>query len=118
MVTPPTAPILEVFDMADGEDDEEIDITYVVRAVTFLKYKGKGLNPTEQAQDGKECEIILDSGADASTVPESFQHLGEELHETAAPPPDGRPTEPDRNQRREAVRVHAGGRDRPALPHT
>ncbi|CAE7264821.1 unnamed protein product, partial [Symbiodinium sp. CCMP2456] len=57
----------KVYDMAD--DEEELDITYSVRAVTFLKYKCKGPAAENEAQDGKQCEIILDSGADASMVP-------------------------------------------------
>ncbi|CAE7202129.1 unnamed protein product, partial [Symbiodinium necroappetens] len=84
MVTPPTAPILEVYDMASDPGDE-INIEYAVRAVTVLKYKGACLSPGGAATEGKECEIILDSGADASMIPESFGHLGEEELDASAP---------------------------------
>ena len=83
MVTPPSAPILEVYDMAEGEDEGEYD--FEVRAVTFLKYKAKIPPSSNEAHDGMQCEIILDSGADASMVPESFRHLGEELADASAP---------------------------------
>ncbi|CAE7384883.1 unnamed protein product, partial [Symbiodinium microadriaticum] len=84
MVTPPTAPILEVYDMA-SDPGEEINIEYAVRAVTVLKYKGACLSSGDAATEGKECEIILDSGADASMIPESFGHLGEEELDARAP---------------------------------
>ena len=84
MVTPPTAPILEVYDMA-SDPGEEINIEYAVRAVTVLKYKGACLSSGDAATEGKECEIILDSGADASMIPESFGHLGKEELDARAP---------------------------------
>ena len=53
--------------------------------MTFLKYKAKFPPEGNRAHDGMQCEIILDSGADASMVPESFRHLGEELADSSAP---------------------------------
>ncbi|CAE7908149.1 unnamed protein product, partial [Symbiodinium necroappetens] len=83
MVTPPSAPILEVYDMVEDENEGEYD--FEVRAVTFLKYKAKFPPDSGEAHDGMHCEIILDSGADASMVPEFFRHLGEELADSSAP---------------------------------
>lgn len=62
--------------MSDGEVEEPYECA--VRAVTYLKYKGRATQGRDEGA-GAPWEIILDSGADASMVPESLRHLGEDI---------------------------------------
>ena len=71
MVTPPDMSMTEVFDLTAGDPFEEsyVSAGFEVRAVQFRKFDGP--------QGAVEADIILDSGADTSMVPESFIEYGQ-----------------------------------------
>ncbi|CAE7214402.1 unnamed protein product, partial [Symbiodinium microadriaticum] len=93
MVTPPGVPSCVVYDISEDtlpaeDQDQDEDEYYSVRAVRFESGRGtaQGSHDPSNEEIAAQTQIILDTGADASMVPESLRELGAAVPSSACPP--------------------------------
>ena len=93
MVTPPGVPSCVVYDISEDtapaeDQDLDEDEYYSVRAVRFESGRGtaQGSHDPSDEEIAAQTQIILDTGADASMVPESLRELGAAVPSNVCPP--------------------------------